>query len=74
MVLPVLYKGEKCDAGYRIDLLVERIVIVEIKSVESLNNVPTAQILTHLKRSKCRIGLLINFKVKRLKHGIRHLM
>ena len=71
VALPLVYKGEKCDIGYRIDLLVENKVIVEIKSVESLNNVHIAQVLTYLKLSNCKLGLLINFNVSLLKNGIK---
>jgi len=70
VALPVVYKGEKCDAGYRIDLLVEGKVIVEIKAVEALNDIHVAQVLTYLKLSRCRLGLLINFNVTRLIKGI----
>lgn len=74
VVLPVLYKGEKCDAGYRIDLLVDEKVIVEIKAVEALNDVHVAQVLTYLKLSGCRLGLLINFNVTKLTKGIKRIV
>ena len=74
VVLPLVYKNVKSDAGYRIDLLVEDIVIVEIKSVESLNDVHIAQVLTYLKLSKVKLGLLINFNVTLLKNGIKRLV
>ena len=73
-VLPLVYKEVKLDAGYRLDLLVENRVVIELKSVEALNDVHTAQVLTYLKLSKCKIGLLINFNVKSLKHGIKRLI
>lgn len=69
--LPVIYKGIRLDQGYRIDLLVEGLVIVELKVVEALNQVHEAQVLSYLKFSGCRVGLLINFNVKLLKDGIR---
>ncbi len=69
--LPVIYKGIRLDQGYRIDLLVEGLVIVELKVVEALNQVHEAQVLSYLKFSGCRVGLLINFSVKLLKDGIR---
>jgi len=69
--LPLVYEDVKLEIGYRIDLLVENKVIIEIKSVEVLNNVHTAQILTYLKSSGCRVGLLMNFNVKSLKNGIK---
>ena len=69
--LPVTYKGMKTDAGYRIDLLVEKSVIVELKAVESILPVHEAQILTYLKLSGNKLGLLLNFNVKLMKDGIR---
>ena len=72
--LPLIYQDVKLDSGYRIDLLVDNRVVVEIKSVSSFNEVHTAQILTYLKLSKCKIGLLINFNVKSLKNGIKRLI
>lgn len=72
--LPVIYEEVKLDCGYRIDLLVEGKVIVKIKSVEFLNEVHMAQILTYLKLSNCKLGYLINFNVKLLKEGIRRVV
>ena len=72
--LPVKYKGVKLDCGYRIDLLVEEKIIVELKAVERLEPIHTAQTLSYLKLSGCRVGLLINFNVKVLKNGIRRLI
>lgn len=72
--LPLVYKDVKCDIGYRIDLLIEDKVIVEIKSVEQINNVHIAQMLTYLKLTNCKLGLLINFNVALLKDGIRRLV
>jgi len=69
--LPLEYKEVRLDAGYRIDLLVENKIVIELKSVEALNDVHTAQILTYLKLSKCKIGFLMNFNVKSLKNGIK---
>ena len=71
--LPLVYEEVKLDCGYRIDLLAERQIVVEIKSVEALNDVHTAQVLTYLKLSKCKIGLLINFNVTQLTNGIKRL-
>ena len=71
--LPLVYEEVKLDCGYRIDLLVERQIVVEIKSVEALNDVHAAQVLTYLKLSKCKIGLLINFNVTQLTNGIKRL-
>jgi len=72
--LPLIYKEVRLDSGYRLDLLVENRVVVEIKSVEILHDVHMAQVLTYLKLSKCKIGLLINFNVKSLKQGIKRLI
>ena len=72
--LPVVYKDVKLDCGYRIDLLVESKVIIEVKAVDGLNDVHLAQILTYLKLSDCKLGFLINFNVKRIKEGIRRVV
>lgn len=69
--VPVVFKDLHLEYGYRLDLLVEKQVIVEIKSVELLNPVHEAQILTYLKFAEKKIGLLINFNVKLLKEGLR---
>jgi GxxExxY protein len=69
--LPVVYHGVKLELGYRIDQLVEELVIVEIKSVEAVSPVHQAQLLSYLKLSGKSIGLLINFNVVHLKDGIR---
>jgi len=69
--LPVIYKKIAIDQGYRLDLLVEGQVIVELKSIEKLTSVHEAQILSYLKLSGCKVGLLINFNVKLLKYGVR---
>jgi GxxExxY protein len=72
--LPVVYEGEKLDLGYRIDLLVENLVIVEIKSVEAIHPVHEAQLLSYLRLSGKNVGLLINFHVARLKDGIKRMV
>ena len=72
--LPVIYDGIKIDAGYRIDILVENAVIVELKAVESLLPIHEAQLLTYLKLSNKKLGLLINFHVVLLKNGIKRKM
>lgn len=69
--LSVIYKGIKIDAGYRLDLVVNNQVIVELKSVEMLHPIHAAQLLTYLKLSKITCGLLINFNVTSLKDGIK---
>ena len=72
--LPLEYKGIKLECGYRIDLLVAGLVIVEIKSVEALAPIHEAQLLTYLKLTGIKIGFLINFNVVVLKAGIRRLV
>jgi GxxExxY protein len=72
--LPLVYEEVKLDVGYRIDLFVENKVVVETKSVESLTDVHTAQVLTYLKLSGSKVGLLINFNVADLKKGIKRLI
>lgn len=69
--VPVIYKEIKLDCGYRIDILVEDMVIIELKTVDAINPVHEAQILTYMKFSKKRIGLLINFNVTLLKNGLK---
>ncbi len=72
--LPVVYKGVKLDCGYRLDLLVEEEVIVELKSVEKILPIHKAQLLSYLKLSGCKVGLLINFNVELLKSGIQRIV
>lgn len=72
--LPLVYKEIKLDAGYRLDILVEDCVVVELKAVEELTDVHLAQVLTYLKLSKCKLGLLVNFNVKFLKNGIKRVI
>ena len=69
--LPVIYKEVRLDCGFRLDIWAENKVIVEIKSVEAMNNVHLAQVLTYLKLTNNRLGLLINFNVHRIKDGIK---
>ena len=72
--MPFVYKGVKLDTGYRLDLLVENKVIVEIKSIEALAPVHFAQTLTYLRLSELKLGLLINFNTKYFKEGIHRLV
>jgi GxxExxY protein len=72
--LPLVYKEVKLDIGYRVDLFVEKKVIVEVKAVEMLNDIHTAQVLTYLKLSGCSVGLLMNFHTTHLKNGIKRLI
>lgn len=72
--LPVVYRGMKIDLGYRLDLLVEDAIIVELKAVEKLTPLHDAQLLSYLKLSGKKIGLLINFNVTRLRDGIKRMV
>lgn len=72
--LPLVHREVKLEAGYRVDIMVERKLILELKSVEALNDVHLAQVLTYLKLSGCRLGLLMNFNVASLKNGIRRVI
>jgi GxxExxY protein len=72
--LPVVYKGVKLDAGYRIDILVENKVIIEIKSVDVLADIHTAQILTYLKLKDLKLGLLINFNTVKVIDGLKRVL
>ena len=69
--LPIIYKEVKLDYGYRIDLLVENKIVLELKTVETFTDVHTAQILTYMKLGNFPLGLLINFHTKLLKNGIK---
>lgn len=71
---PVTYRGMKMDLGYRVDLLVEESLVVELKAVDRLNANHEAQLLSYLKLSKLRLGLLINFNVKVLKAGVKRIV
>lgn len=72
--LPLVYEDVKLDVGYRVDLLINKKVIIEIKSVDAINDIHVAQLLTYLKLSGCKVGLLINFNVSLLKEGIRRVV
>ena len=74
VVLPVRYKEVKLEAGYRIDLIVENKVIIEVKAVEEFSGVHLAQILTYLRLSDIRLGLLINFNVAKLTNGLKRVV
>ena len=69
--LPLIYEQVKLECGYRIDLLVDESVVVEVKSVDALAPIHEAQVMSYLKLSGCKVGLLINFNVRVLKDGIR---
>ena len=72
--MPLIYDEIEMDCGYRIDILVENKLIVELKAVEVLNDVHLAQTLTYLKLSRCKLGLLMNFNVSILKNGIKRVV
>ena len=72
--MPIEYRGVKIDCGYRLDLFVENQLIVELKSVEKLAGIHTAQLLTYMKLAKVSLGLLMNFSEELLKHGIKRLV
>jgi GxxExxY protein len=72
--MPLIFEEVKLDCGYRIDILVEHKVVVEIKSVEALNDVHLAQTLTYMKLGDFKLGLLINFNVALLKNGVKRLV
>lgn len=72
--LPVVYRGVKLECGYRLDLRVEDEVIVEIKSIEKLLPIHKAQLMSYLKLSGCKVGLLINFNVEVLRNGIQRVV
>jgi GxxExxY protein len=72
--MPLIFESAKLDCGYRLDLLVENKVVIEIKSVEALNDIHLAQTLTYLKLGNFRLGLLINFNVLVLKTGIKRVV
>ena len=72
--MPLIYDEVKLDVGYRIDIMVERKVVIEIKSVDALNDIHLAQVLTYLKLSQCKLGLLINFNTLLFKNGIKRVI
>ena len=72
--LPVNYKGLRLDCGYRIDILVENKIILELKSVAALLPIHDAQLMTYLKLSGCKLGILINFNVVLVKDGIKRIV
>jgi len=74
VALPVIYKDVKLDVGYRIDLIVENKVIIEVKAVESLADIHTAQLLTYLKLKDLKLGLLINFNHVGVASGVKRIL
>ena len=74
VAMPVIYRGERLDCAYRADLMVERRVLVELKTVAKMEPVHFAQMMTYLKFSECKVGLLINFNVTKLTDGLRRVV
>ncbi|HEY5107851.1 MAG TPA: GxxExxY protein [Caulobacteraceae bacterium] len=74
VALPIIYEGTRLESGYRLDLVVEKSIIVEVKSVDALSRLHEAQVLTYLKLSRLRIGILMNFNVVLFKQGLRRLV
>jgi GxxExxY protein len=74
VALPIMFEGEKLESGLRLDMRVEKCVIVELKSVEIMNPVYEAQLMTYLRLSGIRLGFLINFNVPHLKNGIKRMV
>ncbi|HSV77167.1 MAG TPA: GxxExxY protein [Bacteroidales bacterium] len=72
--LPLIYEEVKLEVGYRVDIMLENKLIVEVKAVDALNDVHLAQVLTYLKLSGCKLGLLINFNVTLIKNGIKRVV
>ena len=68
--MPIVYDGHQIDAGYRLDMIVDDLVIIENKTVESILPIHTAQLITYLKLKDCKLGFLINWNVKLIKNGI----
>ncbi|WP_269224088.1 GxxExxY protein [Flavobacterium sp. IMCC34518] len=72
--LPLVYEEVKLDVGYRLDIIIENKLILEIKSIDALNDIHFAQLLTYLKLTDCKLGLLINFNVVLIKNGIKRVV
>ncbi|HVS21890.1 MAG TPA: GxxExxY protein [Pyrinomonadaceae bacterium] len=72
--MPFFYSDVKLECGYRVDLMIEQRLILEIKSVEAINDIHLAQVLTYLKLANCRFGLIMNFNVLHLREGIRRVV
>jgi GxxExxY protein len=73
-ILPVIYEGIQMETSYRIDIMIEDKIIIELKSVESVNDLHLAQLLTYLKLSNCKLGMLINFNVPLFKNGVKRVI
>jgi len=73
-MLPILYDGEQVDAGYRLDILVEDSIIVEVKAIDALTRLHEAQVLTYLRLSGLRLGFLMNFNAVLFKQGLKRIL
>ena len=74
VLLPVFYDNQKLDAGYRLDILLDNKVIIELKAVEKILPVHTAQLLSYLRLSKCKLGFILNFNVVHMRDGIKRIV
>ncbi len=74
VILPIVYDGEEIDAGYRIDMIVDDLVIIENKTVDAILPIHQAQLLTYLKLKNCHLGFLLNWNVQLMKNGIRRVV
>ena len=72
--LPVIYKGRDLDIGYRLDILIEKKLIIEVKSVTAFDEIHMSQLMTYMKLTGCPLGLLMNFNLPRMKHGIQRVV
>jgi GxxExxY protein len=72
--IPLMYENIRLECGYRLDLIIEDKVIIEVKSIEALDDIHLAQILTYLRLTNCKLGLLLNFNVLQLKNGIKRVV
>lgn len=72
--LPLVYESVKLDVGYRVDIMVNNKVVIEVKSVEAISDIHVAQVITYLKLSDCKLGMLINFNVPLIKNGIKRIV
>lgn len=72
--LPLIYETIKMEIGYRVDLMIENKLVIEVKAVEALNDIHKAQVITYLKLSGCKLGLLVNFNITLIKDGIKRIV
>ena len=72
--LPLIYRGHRLDCGYRVDLLVENSLVIEVKAIEALERVHSAQLLSYLRQLRLKLGLLLNFNVRWLRDGIKRVV